>query len=210
MQSFIHKASASHSRDHKTREQWRLADSTSRAYGSGFKLDTNDYNECDNIHFTFVPCPYMDLYDQYKRPRYCDSIFVAIDGACRGNGTPFAQSAIGVYFGKSSKYNISSTILKVDTTNQIAELMACLTALRRIVGMNKANTTLIDGLDNPLSQVVIKTDSEYTVKGMTDWILKWRTNGYKNSNGGPVKNAGLFKAVDETVNQLDSGVNVRF
>ncbi|MCJ1387783.1 hypothetical protein MMC18_000626 [Xylographa bjoerkii] len=180
-------------------------------YGEGFNLDTNDYDGCDDPNWTLVPCPLMETCEACgKRPRHFDSIFVAVDGACRGNGTPYARAAIGVYFAEFSEYNVSVTI-PGEATNQVAELKACLIALRQIIRIKEADNILIAGTYHPLSQVVIKSDSEYVVKGLTEWILKWRTHGFKNHKGVSVKNAGLFKTVDASVNELeDLGVGVRF
>ena len=49
------------------------------------------------------------------------------------------------------------------------------------------------------------------VKGMTEWVFKWRTNGYRNAKGTPVINADLFRRVDQKVMGLnDLGVEVLF
>jgi ribonuclease HI len=34
-------------------------------------------------------------------------------------------------------------------------------------------------------------DSEYLVKGMTSWVFKWKSNGYRTSRGTSVSNASL-------------------
>ncbi|MCJ1416984.1 hypothetical protein MMC32_003323 [Xylographa parallela] len=176
------------------------------AYGPGFNLNTNDYDGCHDSNFTHVPYPFTDRFG--RRAVYTDSIFVAIDGACRGNGTLSAQSAIGVYFGRHSVHNISKIIADEEATNQVAELMACLTALERIIDIKEGN---INPTDHPLSQVVIKSDSVYVVKGMTDWILTWRDNGFRDYRGKPVTNARYFQQVDGCLNHLGYlGVIVRF
>ncbi|MCJ1399504.1 hypothetical protein MMC11_002706 [Xylographa trunciseda] len=178
-------------------------------YGPGFDLDTNDY---DDQYWTLVPCPRMDACDHCgKQPRHLDSIFVAIDGACRGNGTPDARAAIGVYFAESSLYNISMTIPEHQATNQVSELVACWMALRSLVSITTAGKNFTEESDHPISQVVIKADSEYVVKGMTEWIVKWRVNGYRNHKGVPIKNCDWFMMVDDSVNDLkDLGVHVLF
>lgn len=60
-----------------------------------------------------------------------------------------------------------------NATNQQAEILAAAYAL--------------DQLD-PCSLVVVWSDSEYVVKGMTSWIAKWMTRGWKTGEGKPVKN----------------------
>ena len=47
------------------------------------------------------------------------------------------------------------------------------------------------------SQVTIFTDSVYVKNGITEWIKKWKKNGWKNSNKKPVKNKDLWQRLDE-------------
>ena len=62
-----------------------------------------------------------------------------------------------------------------------------------------------------LRRVVVKSDSSYLVSAMTDWIYKWRNNGYINSRGLSVCNEDLFKQLDEAVDSLnDADVQVQF
>jgi ribonuclease HI len=59
--------------------------------------------------------------------------------------------------------------------------------------------------------VVIKADSEYLVKSMTDWVEKWRDNGYENCRGLPVTNADMFRHIDAAIFELNRlGVEVQF
>jgi ribonuclease HI len=44
-----------------------------------------------------------------------------------------------------------------------------------------------------LDTVAIKADSEYLIKGMTEWVVKWRMNGWKTAKGRDVVNRGLFE-----------------
>jgi len=50
--------------------------------------------------------------------------------------------------------------------------------------------------------VVIHTDSEYLKKGITEWLPKWRRNGWKTRTG-PVKNADLWQRLQEQVDRHD-------
>ena len=70
---------------------------------------------------------------------------------------------------------------------------------------------MIPGDNSLLGLVIIKADSEYIVKGMTEWIFRWSKNGFRTSKGTEVVNASLFKEVDKHVRQLnDHGVHVLF
>lgn len=55
----------------------------------------------------------------------------------------------------------------------------------------------------PVVMLVIQSDSAYLVKGMTEYIDKWRNNGYTNAKGITVSNADLFMEIDEGIKSLD-------
>ncbi|KAF2870201.1 ribonuclease H-like domain-containing protein [Massariosphaeria phaeospora] len=46
---------------------------------------------------------------------------------------------------------------------------------------------------------IIATDSEYVVKGMTEWLPNWRSNNWCTSKGTPAANLDLFLALDSVV-----------
>lgn len=62
------------------------------------------------------------------------------------------------------------------------------------------------------SIVVVVMDSKYVVDAMTDWIRRWRANGFRNARGAPVVNSESLKALDDMVSRLfyDHLVNVCF
>jgi ribonuclease HI len=45
--------------------------------------------------------------------------------------------------------------------------------------------------------VELHTDSEYVMKGITQWIHGWKRNGWKTADKKPVKNAELWQRLDE-------------
>ena len=174
----------------------------SKLYPQVLDFDSTLYD--DGEAWTYVPCPYMDPCKCGNLIRHLDCIFIAIDGACRGNGTASAESSIGVYFAESSRWNVARRLDYLATTNQKAELQACLEALK------VAHSIQTNGVKE-LSQIVIKADSEYVVKGMTEWVVKWKRNGFKNCKGENVLNKDLFKQINQMIEQLDGeGVEVFF
>ena len=46
---------------------------------------------------------------------------------------------------------------------------------------------------NTNSEITIYTDSTYVKNGITEWVLKWKENGWKNSNKEPIKNKDLWE-----------------
>lgn len=46
-------------------------------------------------------------------------------------------------------------------------------------------------------KVIVHTDSQYIKQGITEWINKWKTNGWKTADKKPVKNRELWQELDE-------------
>ena len=67
------------------------------------------------------------------------------------------------------------------TTNNRMEMMAAITALEHF--------------DQP-SKIHIITDCEYVQLGMTNWLVRWKRNGWRASNRKPVKNRDLWERLD--------------
>jgi ribonuclease HI len=51
------------------------------------------------------------------------------------------------------------------------------------------------------SQVRVHTDSQYVQKGISIWIHDWKKRGWKTSDKKPVKNAELWRQLDELAAQ---------
>src|SRR5690606_36531197 len=58
--------------------------------------------------------------------------------------------------------------------------------------------------------VVIHTDSEYLLKGITIWIDKWKKNKWKTIDGKDVKNKDLFYELDHILNAYKRWLKVEF
>lgn len=99
------------------------------------------------------------------------------DGACSGNPGPGGWGAI-LRFGDTEKELCGG---EVDTTNNRMELMAAIVAL--------------ETLTRPC-HVDLYTDSSYVKDGITQWIKRWRQNGWRTASKKPVKNAELWQQLD--------------
>ena len=51
------------------------------------------------------------------------------------------------------------------------------------------------------SRVEVYTDSQYVQKGITEWLRSWKARGWKTAAKEPVKNADLWKKLDEVAAQ---------
>jgi ribonuclease HI len=47
--------------------------------------------------------------------------------------------------------------------------------------------------------VSITTDSQYLMRGITEWIAQWKRNGWRTASKAPVKNQDLWQALDTAV-----------
>ena len=100
-------------------------------------------------------------------------ITIYTDGASRGNPGPGGWGAIIIRDDEVVELGDAET----HTTNNKMELTATIKALESI----------------PEREVTIYTDSEYVMKGMTNWIKKWQEKGWKTANKKPVLNQDLWQ-----------------
>jgi len=105
-----------------------------------------------------------------------NSVEIFCDGACSGNPGPGGYGAILRCSGREKEISGWAP----DTTNNRMELTAVIEALRQ--------------LTRPCS-ITITTDSQYVVKGMTEWIAGWQRKGWRNSKKEPVMNRDLWEAL---------------
>lgn len=96
------------------------------------------------------------------------------DGACSGNPGPGGYGTIlryGEHVKELSGYD-------PETTNNRMELLGA------IVGL--------EALTRPCT-VRLTTDSQYLVKGITEWVKNWQRKGWKNSKKEEVANRDLWE-----------------
>ena len=105
-------------------------------------------------------------------------IDIFTDGACSGNPGPGGWGAI-LRSGAHEKEISGGEKL---TTNNRMEMMAAIRALQ--------------SLKKP-SAVTIHTDSRYLMDGATQWMKKWKANGWKTADKKPVKNEDLWRTLEE-------------
>jgi ribonuclease HI len=106
-----------------------------------------------------------------------DIVEIFTDGACSGNPGPGGWAAIIRENGKEQELTGGDP----DTTNQRMELMPAITALESLEGSLR---------------IKIYSDSQYLIKGMSEWIQGWKQKGWKKSNKKPVENVDLWKRLD--------------
>ncbi|MSU88156.1 ribonuclease HI [Rhodobacteraceae bacterium 2CG4] len=111
------------------------------------------------------------------------------DGACSGNPGPggwgvVLQARDGERVIKQRELSGGEAL----STNNRMELTAAIEALR--------------ALGKPTA-VRIVTDSTYVRDGITKWVHGWKRNGWKTAARKPVKNAELWRELDEAARAHD-------
>ena len=177
----------------------------SEIWGDRLHTEKFEYHHIDD--FMMAPCPSYELCSGcgWHRPMP-DGIIIAVDGACRDNGSPNARAAYGVYFNIDSKFNSAGLFEEGPMTNQRAEISAAIEACMLCIRMLST-----PNFDQEIKQIVIKSDSTYLVDSMVTHVAKWRLNNYTSSRGRPVVNGDLLRSLDQCVIGLEEqGVDVRF
>ena len=104
-------------------------------------------------------------------------IKIYTDGSCIGNPGKGGWAAIIL---KNNEKKILKGSKDLTTNNQM-ELTATIKALEYISTKDK---------------IQIYTDSKYVKQGITEWITKWKINGWKTSKKEEVKNKDLWLELD--------------
>ena len=117
-------------------------------------------------------------------------IDVYTDGACSGNPGKGGWAFV-IVENDESIYEKSGGEAK--TTNNRMEIQAVIEALKEV-----HSRKLLD------LELTIYTDSSYVKNGITEWIKKWKKNGWKSSSNSPVKNQDLWLLLDSLVSSFSS------
>lgn len=107
-----------------------------------------------------------------------DIIYIWSDGACSGNPGPGGWGTIIEMDGRLMELSGGSR----KTTNNIMEMLGALEGIKRTP---------------PGSSIVLTSDSQYVVKGMTQWIHGWKKKGWKKADGKAVLNKDIWLELDE-------------
>jgi len=105
-------------------------------------------------------------------------ITIYTDGAARGNPGPGGWGAVILSGDRAVEIGGEST----QSTNNRMELTAAIKAIE----FATENLTPGDSME-------VNTDSEYVMKGITEWIKTWQAKGWKTANKKAVKNLDLWE-----------------
>ena len=113
-----------------------------------------------------------------------DWVEIFTDGSCLGNPGPGGWGVILRWRGREKELFGGEP----ETTNNRMELMAAIRALEELKSGSRA---------------ALYTDSQYVQKGITEWIGKWKRNGWRTAARKPVKNEDLWRRLDEALGGHD-------
>lgn len=109
-----------------------------------------------------------------------DIVEMFTDGACLGNPGPGGWGVVLRWRGQERELSGEAAA----TTNNRMELTAAIEGLK--------------ALKRP-ARVRVYTDSTYLRDGITRWIHRWKQNGWRTADKKPVKNAELWRSLDEAL-----------
>ncbi|GAA5820486.1 hypothetical protein JCM10212_003814 [Sporobolomyces blumeae] len=108
-----------------------------------------------------------------------DARRVYCDGSSRGNGKKGAVAGIGIFWSHApGARNIAERLPGKLQTNNRAEMYAV--------------ARILETDPHPEKDLVICTDSAYTIGVFTGWIDNWKRRGWKTADGKPVSNKDLI------------------
>jgi ribonuclease HI len=110
-----------------------------------------------------------------------NDVVIYTDGACKGNPGPGGWGVLLRSADGSEKELCGG---ELGTTNNRMEMMAVIEALA--------------ALKRPCS-VRLHLDSQYVLKGITEWLAGWKAKGWKTAAKQPVKNVDLWQRLDALV-----------
>ena len=113
------------------------------------------------------------------------------DGACKGNPGPGGWGAL-LTWGGIEKELFGG---EMATTNNRMEMMAVIEGL--------------SVLKQPCT-ITLYIDSQYVLKGMTEWLKGWKARGWMTASKEPVKNVDLWQRLDALVNTAGHKIDWRW
>ncbi|RFU76284.1 hypothetical protein TARUN_5987, partial [Trichoderma arundinaceum] len=118
------------------------------------------------------------------------------DGSSLANGRAGSRAGLGVWFGENDPRNLAEKLPGEPQTNQRAELMA----MQRALEIAPAD-----------QNVRINSDSQYSIKCVTEWAIGWKKKNWLTASGEKVKNQDIIRAVlDRMDERAKAGGNTYF
>ena len=134
-------------------------------------------------------------------PHQEEIVYVFSDGNCRNNGRKNAKAGYSIYFPDNRYTQFNKTRLVVtEPTNNKAEL----SGIKAIFKTIDTNRELFQD-----KQVIICTDSQYSINCIVKWSSNWMKNNWLNCKKEPVKNKELIQSILELKQNIENVVTFK-
>ena len=121
-------------------------------------------------------------------------IKIYTDGSCTPN--PGKGTCAFIAIGSVQNVELHRDVqIYEQTTNNRMELQAVINAVDWFYQIHH---------DKGRDSFKIITDSQYVKNGITEWIKKWKVNGWKTASKKPVENKELWQDLDKIIGWLDT------
>lgn len=119
----------------------------------------------------------MDLKNSDSLPL----VYLYSDGSCLGNPGPGGWAYL---LKRPQAPDQEDSGSEAQTTSNRMELMAAIKGLQSL---------------KIKSRVRLVSDSQYVVKGITEWMSAWKKRGWKKADNHPVMNMDLWQILDQSL-----------
>ncbi|SFV71131.1 Ribonuclease HI-related protein 2 [hydrothermal vent metagenome] len=127
-----------------------------------------------------------------EKNKNIENISIYCDGACKGNPGK-AGSGLAVYYA-NKQVELWYGEYTEEGTNNTAELQALYKAL-------------LIAKEHSASEVIIYSDSRYSIDAISIWAYSWKAKGWKKKKG-EIKNLALIKVMHSLYEELKSRVSI--
>lgn len=147
---------------------------------------------------------------------------VFTDGACTYNGNADrSRGGVGVFWGTDDPRNIGVALQGEEQTNNRAELVALLYALRGVEAAMRGTAISLaipgddeDGVVAALpsghgTEYRILSDSRYSIDCVQSWYDGWRARNWRTSAGTPVRHKAVIVAIKRLLTAVQAATSVK-
>src|SRR5687767_8091739 len=136
------------------------------------------------LSFTWLSAPFFLPSCSWADHMHDSKVTIYCDGACLGNPGPGGYAALLMLNSKHPMERVISGY-ELSTTNNRMELKAAIMGLRAL---------------KRKCRVTVYCDSQYVVKGMTEWMPRWQNAGFKGARNKTIANVDLWKELLDAAN----------
>ncbi|KAE8341835.1 hypothetical protein BDV24DRAFT_163058 [Aspergillus arachidicola] len=193
-------------------EERTFDDMTRLRVGTGRVIPTKFHpqNTRDTPQSLFPPgiitsaSPHVSRFIHRTNPK---QFLIYTDGACLDNGGANPKAGCGIIFKPDDAGYLRFPLENEGPTGEAHPQTSNRAELRAVIAALRFRFWTGEGFNS----LVIATDSEYVVEGVTSWVRGWIRRGWKTSMGAAVKNRDLWECLLGEMEKWDSnGMQVKF